>query len=87
MQAIDKSNDSQRPWFGLLEWNFKDISLILTRGFDLGSADEARESLLYSYKHSFNGFAAHLSPEEASAISGIYKSLIHIYNIIVHMLL
>eukprot|EP00253_Pinus_taeda_P000663 PITA_00663 len=34
-----------------------------------GNADEARESLLYSYKHSFNGFAAHLSPEEASAIS------------------
>jgi len=34
-----------------------------------GNADEARESLLYSYKHSFNGFAAHLSPEEASSIS------------------
>lgn len=34
-----------------------------------GNADEARESLLYSYKHSFNGFAAHLSPGEASAIS------------------
>eukprot|EP01018_Ginkgo_biloba_P022277 Gb_38600 [translate_table: standard] len=33
------------------------------------SADEARESLLYSYKHSFNGFAAHLSPEEAYVIS------------------
>lgn len=33
------------------------------------SVDEARESLLYSYKHSFNGFAAQLSPAEASAIS------------------
>ncbi|KAH9289612.1 hypothetical protein KI387_033729 [Taxus chinensis] len=34
-----------------------------------GSVDEARDSLLYSYKHGFNGFAAHLSDEEASAIS------------------
>ncbi|GLJ34939.1 hypothetical protein SUGI_0703100 [Cryptomeria japonica] len=34
-----------------------------------GSIEEARESLLYSYKHSFNGFVAHLSPAEASAIS------------------
>jgi len=34
----------------------------------LDSADEARVSLLYNYKHSFNGFAAHLSPEEASAM-------------------
>ncbi|GLJ34946.1 hypothetical protein SUGI_0703190 [Cryptomeria japonica] len=33
------------------------------------SVDEARESLLYSYKHGFNGFAAHLSSEEASVIS------------------
>jgi hypothetical protein len=32
--------------------------------------DEARDSLLYSYKHSINGFAALLTPEEASKLSG-----------------
>jgi hypothetical protein len=32
--------------------------------------DEARASLLYSYKHSINGFAALLTPEEASKLSG-----------------
>ncbi|XP_059454060.1 subtilisin-like protease SBT5.6 [Corylus avellana] len=31
--------------------------------------DEARASLLYSYKHSINGFAALLTPEEASKLS------------------
>ncbi|KAH7545081.1 hypothetical protein FEM48_Zijuj01G0055400 [Ziziphus jujuba var. spinosa] len=31
--------------------------------------EEARDSLLYSYKHSINGFAAVLSPDEASRLS------------------
>jgi len=31
--------------------------------------DEARASLLYSYKHSINGFAAFLTPQEASKLS------------------
>jgi len=31
--------------------------------------DEARASLLYSYKHSFNGFAAVLTPDQASKLS------------------
>ncbi|KAK6932285.1 Peptidase S8 propeptide/proteinase inhibitor I9 [Dillenia turbinata] len=30
---------------------------------------EARESLLYSYKHNINGFSALLTPEEASKLS------------------
>ncbi|EEC71416.1 hypothetical protein OsI_03596 [Oryza sativa Indica Group] len=34
-----------------------------------GSEEEARASLLYSYKHSLNGFAALLSEEEATALS------------------
>uniref|UniRef100_A0A0E0JNH9 Subtilisin-like protease n=1 Tax=Oryza punctata TaxID=4537 RepID=A0A0E0JNH9_ORYPU len=34
-----------------------------------GSEEEARASLLYSYKHSLNGFAALLSEEEAAALS------------------
>ncbi|CAK9183510.1 unnamed protein product [Ilex paraguariensis] len=32
--------------------------------------EEARSSLLYSYKHSFNGFAALLTQQEASKLSG-----------------
>lgn len=35
--------------------------------------EEATASLLYSYKHSINGFAALLNPDEASKLSGIYK--------------
>ncbi|XP_062206742.1 subtilisin-like protease SBT5.6 [Phragmites australis] len=34
------------------------------------SEEEARASLLYSYKHSLNGFAAVLSEEEATKLSG-----------------
>lgn len=34
-----------------------------------GSEDKARASLLYSYKHSLNGFAALLSEEEATDLS------------------
>lgn len=34
------------------------------------SEAEARESLLYSYKNSINGFAALLSDEEATKLSG-----------------
>jgi len=32
--------------------------------------EEARASLLYSYKHSINGFAALLTPKEANKLSG-----------------
>jgi len=32
--------------------------------------EEARASLLYSYKHSINGFAALLTPKEANELSG-----------------
>lgn len=39
--------------------------------------EEARASLLYSYKHSINGFAAVLTPDEASKLSG---KLIKIQN-------
>ena len=35
-----------------------------------GSEEAARASLLYSYKHTLNGFAAILSHEEAMALSG-----------------
>ena len=44
------------------------------------SEEEARASLLYSYKHSINGFAAVLSPHEASKLSGKtnqYKVIVH----------
>jgi hypothetical protein len=34
------------------------------------SEEEARASLLYSYKHTLNGFAAILSQEEATKLSG-----------------
>jgi hypothetical protein len=34
------------------------------------SEEEARASLLYSYKHTLNGFAALLSGEEATKLSG-----------------
>lgn len=34
------------------------------------SEEEARASLLYSYKHSLNGFAALLSEDEATKLSG-----------------
>ncbi|XP_051124966.1 subtilisin-like protease SBT5.6 [Andrographis paniculata] len=34
-----------------------------------GSEEEARSSLLYSYKHTINGFAALLTPQEASTLS------------------
>lgn len=32
--------------------------------------EEARASLLYSYKHSINAFAALLTPKEANKLSG-----------------
>jgi hypothetical protein len=32
--------------------------------------EEARVSLLYSYKHTFNGFAELLTPNEANNLSG-----------------
>ena len=35
-----------------------------------GSEEAARASLLYSYKHTLNGFAAILSREEATELSG-----------------
>lgn len=34
------------------------------------SEEDAKSSLLYSYKHSINGFAALLTPREASLLSG-----------------
>lgn len=41
--------------------------------FDVLSEAETRESLLYSYKNSINGFAALLSDEEATKLSGKEK--------------
>jgi hypothetical protein len=35
--------------------------------------EEARASLLYSYKHTFNGFAALLTPNEANNLSSKVK--------------
>ncbi|MBA0811058.1 hypothetical protein Gohar_002993, partial [Gossypium harknessii] len=35
------------------------------------SEEDAKSSLLYSYKHSINGFAAKLTPDEASKLSGM----------------
>ena len=32
--------------------------------------EDTRASLLYSYKHGFNGFAARLTPEQAAKLSG-----------------
>jgi len=32
------------------------------------SEEDARASLLYSYKHSINGFAAELTPDQASKL-------------------
>lgn len=42
----------------------------LSRTVSFTSEDKARASLLYSYKHSLNGFAALLSEEEATDLSG-----------------
>ncbi|KAL8162274.1 hypothetical protein V2J09_013763 [Rumex salicifolius] len=36
-----------------------------------GSSEEAKASLLYSYKHSINGFAARLTPDEAAKLSDL----------------
>lgn len=41
--------------------------------------EEARVSMLYSYKHSINGFAATLTPTQASKLSG--KWYLHRYYI------
>lgn len=38
------------------------------------NAEDARASLLYSYKHSINGFSALLTPDEASKLSSTYIS-------------
>lgn len=51
--------------------------------------EEAKSSLLYSYKHSINGFAALLTPQEASILSGkpIYTILPfsqHHIHILIH---
>ncbi|CAN6243872.1 unnamed protein product [Urochloa humidicola] len=37
----------------------------------LGSKDEARKSILYSYKHGFSGFAARLTQSEAKTIASL----------------
>ncbi|CAO2038007.1 unnamed protein product [Urochloa humidicola] len=37
----------------------------------LGSKDEARKSILYSYKHGFSGFAARLTESEAKTIASL----------------
>ena len=34
------------------------------------SEEDARSSLVYSYKHSINGFSAVLTPDQASKLSG-----------------
>ncbi|KAK8484998.1 hypothetical protein V6N11_019461 [Hibiscus sabdariffa] len=39
------------------------------------SEEEAKSSLLYSYKHSINGFAAKLTPDEVSKLSGMEEVL------------
>lgn len=44
------------------------------------SEEDARASLLYSYKHSINGFAAVLTEEEASKLSGTSKTLPTLQN-------
>ncbi|KAL5839221.1 hypothetical protein ACOSQ3_011926 [Xanthoceras sorbifolium] len=41
--------------------------------------EEARASLVYSYKHSINGFAAVLSPEEASKLSEL-EEVVSVYR-------
>lgn len=38
------------------------------------SEEEAKSSLLYSYKHSINGFAAELTPDEASKLESKKKT-------------
>ena len=46
------------------------------------NVEEARSSLIYSYKHSINGFAALLTPEEASQLSGKQKHHMSLFPII-----
>ncbi|CAK7350327.1 unnamed protein product [Dovyalis caffra] len=41
--------------------------------------EEARTSLLYSYKHSINGFAALLTPDEASKLSEL-KEVVSVFK-------
>uniref|UniRef100_A0A2N9I082 Subtilisin-like protease SBT5.6 n=1 Tax=Fagus sylvatica TaxID=28930 RepID=A0A2N9I082_FAGSY len=43
------------------------------------SEEEARASLIYSYKHSINGFAAVLTPEEASSLSEL-EEVVSVYR-------
>lgn len=35
----------------------------------LGSEEEARKAILYSYKHTVNGFSAKLTPEQVDSLS------------------
>ncbi|XVE88289.1 hypothetical protein DITRI_Ditri19aG0057800 [Diplodiscus trichospermus] len=42
------------------------------------SEEQAKSSLLYSYKHSINGFAAKLTPDEASKLSGM-KEVVSVF--------
>ena len=44
--------------------------IIQTLSLWFTSEEEARASLLYSYKHSLNGFAALLSDDQATKLSG-----------------
>ena len=37
--------------------------------------NDAKSSLLYSYKHTINGFAAVLTQQQASKLSGEFRSL------------
>ncbi|KAK4589169.1 hypothetical protein RGQ29_019958 [Quercus rubra] len=43
------------------------------------NVEEARSSLIYSYKHSINGFAALLTPEEASQLSEL-EEVVSVYQ-------
>lgn len=46
------------------------------------STKDASESMVYSYRHGFSGFAAHLTDSQAKTIAGtyVYRSTIDVDN-------
>lgn len=50
-----------------------------------GSKEDAKASLIYSYKNVINGFSALLTPEEAIKISGIRVSVCQYVLEIIHL--
>lgn len=57
--------------FSLLEHNISELDLFILYSsfFGFHSRDDAKKSMLYSYKHGFSGFSAMLNSNQAAKLA------------------